>query len=44
MDVDHIGGDRITELNATEDRKEIATLHHDDERQVVESIRCRQQE
>jgi hypothetical protein len=44
MDVDHIEGDRVTELNTTEDSKEIATLHRDHERQVVESSRCRQQE
>jgi fructose 1,6-bisphosphate aldolase/phosphatase len=38
MDVNHIAGDRVIELNAPEDLYEIATLLRDPERYVVESV------
>lgn len=38
MDVNHIEGDRIIELNAPEDIYDIATLLRDTERYVVESV------
>ncbi len=38
MDVNHVEGDRIIELNAPEDLYDIATLLRDQERFVVESV------
>jgi fructose 1,6-bisphosphate aldolase/phosphatase len=38
MDVNHVEGDRVIELNAPEDLYEIATLLRDPERFVVESV------
>jgi len=41
MDVNHIGGDRVIELNAPEELYDIACLLRDNERFVVESVKSR---